>query len=241
MPFEGIDRRTRVESARQDRRRAEQRRREMASPETEADGGRQRAHEDVVLAQMADVDREAVEMEPAQLVVDDDLGQPGRSRGRVEERDVAGRQGARGELAGEDVAVGGPALGRRLAAERDRILGEAIPFEDDMMLDPDAALAQAGDPARRGAVRHLRGGDQDSRGGEGQQMGELALAAARGEAEADEAAALGGLIGDVEGRAVGHPDGDAFAGLEAEGEEDAREAIGGRVVARPVETRPSTT
>ncbi len=104
-----------------------------------------------------------------------------------------------------------------------------------MVRDRDAAFAQARDARRRRAIRHLGGGEQDAGAREREQVGELPLPAARGEAETDEAAALAGLIGDVEGRSVRQPDRDALPRLEPQGEEGPGQAVGGGVVAGPVE------
>ena len=85
MASEGLDRRLGVESAQQDRRRAEQRGREVLRPEAETEGRGQGAEKDLVLAEIPDLCGEAMKMKPAELVVEHDLGKPRGAGGRVVE------------------------------------------------------------------------------------------------------------------------------------------------------------
>ena len=191
-----LDRRFRVELAKQDGRCAEQRRGEVLGPEAEAEGGWQGAQEDLVVRKLPHVRGEAVKVEPAKLVVEDDLRKTGRAGGRVVEAvDV------RGESAPFECRLRHQ-LGD-CAADRDLVVDEGVPADEHVRVEGDALCAEVGDHLPSVDAAHARGAHEGACARESQEMNQLALTTARAEAQARESGALGRLERDVEAGAVG--------------------------------------
>ena len=92
---------------------AEQGGRDVRGPDPEAERRGQRGEEDVALGEVGGVDREAVEVVPARLVVHHALGQPGGAGGRVQQEEIADGEAPLGERAALGVAAGACELASR--------------------------------------------------------------------------------------------------------------------------------
>ncbi len=214
-----------VEALHQDGRRAEQRGHEVRAPQPESVRARHGREEDVAGVELAGVDRQAREAQPAVLVVHHALRQTGRAGGRVQQvqrvgvdrrpRLLDGRR-RRGAVDTQPVESVG-----RDVAEHDR--GELL----------DAVAAQVGEQLLDGRARELLVGEQRRGAGAHEQVRDLAPSRARGDADDRAPGALAGEVGDVDARPVGERDGERRAGPRAGGGEHARERRAVRVVLCP--------